>query len=139
MNGTGQLQSFARRAAVLIGAALVINLVLLLVGPMVGASMTVLPATQIGVVAVAIATVLALAVGFGVAAGLIVRAPRFVRALQVTGGVLAVLSVVSPLLVDTDTATKAVLSVMHLVCGAAFVVGVQPYTSRASRPATVRA
>ena len=130
MNGTRALKPFARRAGVLIGAALVVNLVLLLLGSLAGASMTVQPSTVVGVVAVAVATVLTLAVGFAVAAALLARAPRFVRALQVAGGVVAVLSVASPLLADTDTATKLVLGAMHLVCGAAFVVGLQPYTSR---------
>lgn len=134
MNAASPVRPFLRRAGVLTLAALVVNLLLLLAGSTAGASMTVPPSTVVGVTPVTIATVLSLAVGFAIAAVLVARrATTWVRRYQVVGGVLALVSVASPLILDTDAATKAVLVAMHLVCGAAFVLALQPHASRAQR------
>jgi hypothetical protein len=87
-----------------------------LVNPLVGT------ATQVGIVSVVLATLLAFAVGSGLLALAARRTRRWVRAVLVAAALVAVVSAGAPLSAAHDTATGALLAAMHLVTGAAFLV-----------------
>jgi hypothetical protein len=87
-----------------------------LVNPLVGT------ATQVGIVPVVLATLLAFAVGSGLLALAARRTRRWVRAVLVAAALVAVVSAGAPLSAAHDTATGALLAAMHLVTGAAFLV-----------------
>jgi hypothetical protein len=78
--------------------------------------------TQVGIVSVVLATLLAFAVGSGLLALAARRSRRWVRAVLVAAALVAVVSTGGPLSVAHDTASGVLLAAMHLVTGAAFLV-----------------
>jgi hypothetical protein len=64
-----------------------------------------------------------MALGTGLAAFAAPRMAHGLRAVQVAGAALAVVSLAPVLLLDAPTATKLALGAMHVVAGAAFVLG----------------
>jgi peptidoglycan/LPS O-acetylase OafA/YrhL len=80
------------------------------------------PATQVGIVAVVLTTLLMFAVGSGLLALAARRSRRWVRAVLIAAALIAVVSAGAPLSVADETATGVLLAAMHLVTGAAFLV-----------------
>jgi Family of unknown function (DUF6069) len=81
------------------------------------------PATQVGIVAVAVTTLLTFAVGSGLLLALAARrSRRWVRAVLLAAALIAVVSAGAPLSAADETATGVLLAAMHLVTGAAFLV-----------------
>jgi hypothetical protein len=78
--------------------------------------------TQVGILLVALTTLLTFAVGTGLLALAVRRSRRWVRALLVAAALFAVVSAGAPLSAAQDTATGVLLAAMHLVTGAAFLV-----------------
>lgn len=78
--------------------------------------------TQVGILLVALTTLLTFAVGTGLLALAVRRSRRWVRALLVAAALFAVVSAGAPLSAAQDTATGVLLATMHLVTGAAFLV-----------------
>ena len=74
---------------------------------------------------VAVTTVLALVVGWGVAALARRRGRPGLAAVAVVGGVVAAVSAVFPLVTDADLGARLTLAAMHLVTGGCFVVGIE--------------
>jgi putative copper export protein len=143
MDSPHLLRRYLRRAALFAAAAVAVNLLLLGLGTLAGGSFLVPPfaaggaEVQVGVGPVVVATLLGLAVGFAVAAVLVARrAARAVRLAQLVGAVLAVLSIVGPLTADTDATTRVALALMHVVCGAAYVLALQPHAVRTAGAGT---
>lgn len=108
-----------------VGAA-VVNLIVLAVAKLAGASLVVVdggqehPITVGGVIG---ASVVPLVVGTGAALLLALWKPVFLRIAQYVGGGLALLSVAGGLLSSgSDGGTVAALSLMHLTLGAAVVI-----------------
>jgi hypothetical protein len=87
-----------------------------LVSPLVGP-----PTMQVGVVAVALTTLLAFAAGWAVLVLAARRSRRWVHIVMAAAAVFAVVSAAGPLSAAQDTATAALLAAMHLVTGAAFL------------------
>jgi Family of unknown function (DUF6069) len=79
------------------------------------------PVMQVGVVEVALTTLLTFATGWAVLALGARRSCRWVRVVMVAAAVIAVVSAAGPLSAAQDTATGALLAAMHLVTGATFV------------------
>lgn len=111
--------------------ALAVNLALLALGRAAGASFAVPDRRQagelmeVGAWAVALSTLLPLAVGLAAAALLTRRWPRASRALQAAGVVITLASLGMPLSVDTDASTRLLLAAMHLIVGGAYVVALR--------------
>ena len=82
--------------------------------------------TQVGILLVALTTLLTFAVGTGLLALAVRRSRRWVRALLVAAALFAVVSAGAPLSAAQDTATGVLLATMHLVTGAAFLVTAAP-------------
>ncbi|WP_404953437.1 DUF6069 family protein [Streptomyces sp. 147326] len=107
-----------------VGAA-VVNLTVLAVAELAGASLIVVdagashPITVGGVIG---ASVVPLLVGTGAAFLLALWKPVFLRIAQYVGGGLALLSVAGPLSSDADGGTVAALSLMHITLGVAVVI-----------------
>ncbi len=78
--------------------------------------------TQVGILSVALTTLLTFAVGTGLLALAARRSRRWVRALLVAAALVAVVSAGAPLSAAQDTATGVLLAAMHLVTGTAFLV-----------------
>jgi hypothetical protein len=79
-------------------------------------------AIQVGILSVALTTLLTFAVGTGLLALAARRSRRWVRALLVAAALVAVVSAGAPLSAAQDTATGVLLAAMHLVTGTAFLV-----------------
>jgi Family of unknown function (DUF6069) len=78
--------------------------------------------TQVGILLVALTTLLTFAVGTGLLTLAVRRSRRWVRALLVAAALFAVVSAGAPLSAAQDIATGVLLATMHLVAGAAFLV-----------------
>ena len=121
--------------------ALAVNLALLALGRAAGASFAVPDRRQAGEVmevgawAVALSTLLPLAVGLAAAALFTRRWPRASRALQAAAVVITIGSLGMPLNADTDAGARLLLAAMHLVVGGAYVVALR--RGAASSAATV--
>ena len=76
---------------------------------------------QVGVVAVALTTLLAFAVGWAVFVLAARRSRRWVHIVMAAAAAFAVVSAAGPLSAAQDTATAVLLAAMHLVTGAAFL------------------
>ncbi|NWF26670.1 hypothetical protein HW130_10340 [Streptomyces sp. PKU-EA00015] len=106
-----------------VGAA-VVNLIVLAVAKLAGASLIVVdggeqhPITVGGVIG---ASVVPLVVGTGAALLMALWKPVFLRIAQYVGGGLALLSVAGPLSSGADGGTVAALSLMHITLGVAVV------------------
>jgi hypothetical protein len=131
MNATPRSRStFRRREGVLaaIGAlaATIANVALWVGGRTVDASFLVSPIVgppvmQVGVVEVALTTLLMFAVGWAVLALAVRRSRRWMHIVMAAAAVVAVVSAAGPLSAAQDTATGVLLAAMHLVTGAAFI------------------
>ncbi|MEJ8640485.1 DUF6069 family protein [Streptomyces sp. MS1.HAVA.3] len=107
-----------------VGAA-VVNLIVLAVAKLAGASLIVVDAGQehpITVGGVIGASVVPLVVGTGAALLMALWKPVFLRIAQYVGGGLALLSVAGPLSSGSDGGTVAALSLMHITLGVAVVI-----------------
>jgi hypothetical protein len=119
-----QSRSLLQASAAGAAAATLVNAALWTGGRAAGVSFMVSSAfmTRVGIVAVAITTLLA----FGVGSGLLVlaarRSRRWVRAVLIAAALIAVGSAAAPLSAEQDTATGVLLATMHLVTGAAFLL-----------------
>ncbi|WP_327418681.1 DUF6069 family protein [Streptomyces sp. NBC_01233] len=106
-----------------VGAA-VVNLIVLAVARLAGASLIVVdggeehPITVGGVIG---GSVVPLVVGTGAALLMALWKPVFLRIAQYVGGGLALLSVAGPLSSDADGGTVVALSLMHITLGVAVV------------------
>ncbi|NXY94748.1 hypothetical protein HYE82_10155 [Streptomyces sp. BR123] len=106
-----------------LGAA-VVNLIVLVVAKLAGASLVVVdggeghPITVGGVIG---ASVVPLVAGTGAALLMALWKPVFLRIAQYVGGGLALLSVAGPLSSDADGGTVAALALMHITLGVAVV------------------
>ncbi len=78
--------------------------------------------TQVGIVLVVLATVIAFAVGMGLFALAARRSDRWARTVLVAGVLFAVGSAGGPLSTAEDTSTGVLLAAMHLLTGAAFAI-----------------
>ena len=87
-----------------------------LVSPIVGP-----PVMQVGVVEVAMTTLLMFAVGWAVLALAVRRSRRWMRIVMAAAAVVAVVSAAGPLSAAQDTATGVLLAAMHIVTGAVFI------------------
>jgi hypothetical protein len=76
---------------------------------------------QVGVVEVALTTLLAFATGWAVLALAARRSRRWMRIVMAAAAVVAVVSAAGPLSAAQETATGLLLAAMHLVTGAIFV------------------
>ncbi|MFJ3923446.1 DUF6069 family protein [Streptomyces sp. NPDC090022] len=106
-----------------VGAA-VVNLIVLAVARLAGASLVVVDGGAehaITVGGVVGSSVVPLVVGTGAALLLALWKPVFLRIAQYVGGGLALLSVAGPLSSGADGGTVAALSVMHITLGVAVV------------------
>jgi len=123
---TTQGPSLPRGAATGAAIAIVVNAALWAAGRAVDASFLVtLPmgdTERVGIVEVAVKTLLAFAVGSGVLALAARRSRRWVRAVLVAVALFAVLSAVGPATAAHDAATGVLLVAMHVVAGATFLV-----------------
>ncbi|MEV4947365.1 DUF6069 family protein [Streptomyces sp. NPDC053755] len=105
-------------------AAALVNLVVLGVAKLAGASLVVVDAGQehpITIGGVLGSSTVPLVVGTGAAMLLALWKPVFLRLAQYVGGGLALLSVAGPLSSDADGGTVAALSLMHVTLGVAVV------------------
>lgn len=132
MNRTTTRRSGLRGPAIVaMGVALAVNLALLVLGGAAGASFAVPDRRQagelmeVGAWAVALSTLLPLAVGLAVAALLPRRWPRASRALEAAAVVITLVSLGMPLTLDTDAGTRLLLAAMHLVVGGAYVAALR--------------
>ncbi|MFD3698914.1 DUF6069 family protein [Streptomyces sp. NPDC058646] len=110
-----------------VGAA-VVNLIVLAVAELAGASLTVVDGSEehlITVGGVIGASVVPLVIGTGAALLLALWKPAFLRIAQYVGGGLALLSVAGPLSSGSDGGTVAALALMHLTLGVAVVTVLQ--------------
>ncbi|MGP3683377.1 DUF6069 family protein [Streptomyces sp. IBSNAI002] len=108
--------------------AVVVNLIVLAVAKLAGASLIVVDSGQehpITVGGVISASVIPLVVGMGAALLLAQWKPVFLRIAQYVGGGLALLSVAGPLSSSADGGTVAALALMHLTLGVAVVAALQ--------------
>ncbi|WP_329381287.1 DUF6069 family protein [Streptomyces sp. NBC_01351] len=133
---SGPVAPSARRSgltwwkALAVGAvgAVVVNLIVLAVAKLTGASLVVVdggvdhPITVGGVIG---ASVLPLLLGTGAAFLMALWKPVFLRIAQYVGGGLALLSVAGPLSSGADGGTIAALSLMHITLGVAVVTTLQ--------------
>ena len=120
--------TWLRAGALAATASVVGNLVVLGVADVGDASLAVTDGGTVhdiaagGVVAASLVPVVAAVALVAVAA---LRWFGVVRLAQVAGGTFALLSVAGPLAADTDTGTSIALAAMHVVSGAAFVIGLE--------------
>ena len=131
MDATPRSRSaFRRREGVLaaIGAlaATIANVALWLGGRMADVSFLVSPIVgppvmQVGVIEVALTTLLMFAVGWAVLVLAVRRSRRWMRIVMAAAAVVAVVSAAGPLSAAQDAATGILLAAMHLVTGAAFI------------------
>jgi hypothetical protein len=77
--------------------------------------------TEVGIVAVALTTLLMFAIGAGLLALASRRSRRWVRAVLVAAAVVAVVSTASPLLAAHEAAAGVLLASMHVATGAIFL------------------
>ena len=114
------------RAAIGALAATIANVALWVGGRTVNASFLVSPivgppVVQVGVVEVALTTLVMFAVGWAVLALAVRRSGRWMRIVMVAAAVVAVVSAAGPLAAAQDTGTGVLLAAMHLVTGAVFI------------------
>lgn len=114
------------RAALGVAAALVVNALLFVAGGALGATFDVGQAQPASLVAVAISTVVPLALGLVVVGLVARRRPGFRRVAAWAGLVVAVLSTAAPLTMAADTATSVTLALMHLVVGVTWFALTRP-------------
>jgi hypothetical protein len=135
LDATPRSRSTRRVAAIGALAATVANVALwvggraadvgFLVSPLVGP-----PVMQVGVVSVALTTLLAFAAGWAVLTLAARRSRQFVRVVMAAAAVIAVVSTAGPLSTALDTATGVLLAAMHLITGAAFLVAATTVRAR---------
>lgn len=89
-------------------------------------------ATPVALSHVIVATVLIMAIGTGNAVLASSRSLRWFRRVLSAGVIVALVSAAAPLTLDTDTSTRFLLASMHLLAGAAFVVGLRRASIRAT-------
>lgn len=109
-------------------AATVVNLLILLIGRVGGASFEVVDGANLHLVTaggVITSSVGPLVAGTVLATLLGLWWPGFIRLAQVVGGGLALLTVAGPLMTDTDTGTRLALAAMHVVVGVAVVLSLE--------------
>lgn len=114
------------RATLGIGAALVVNALVFLAGGALGATFDVGQAQPASLVAVAVSTVVPLALGLVVVALVARRRPAFRRFAAWAGLMVAVLSTAAPLTMAAETTTALTLATMHLVVGATWFTLTRP-------------
>jgi hypothetical protein len=95
------------------------------VSPLVGP-----PVMQVGVVSVALTTLLGFAAGWAVFALAARRSSQLVRVVMAAAAVVAVVSAAGPLSTALDTATGVLLAAMHLITGAAFLAAAATVRAR---------
>jgi hypothetical protein len=95
------------------------------VSPLVGP-----PVMQVGVVSVALTTLLGFAAGWAVFALAARRSRQLVRVVMAAAAVVAVVSAAGPLSTALDTATGVLLAAMHLITGAAFLAAAATVRAR---------
>ena len=122
-----QSRSLLQGAAVGASVATLVNAALWAGGRAADVSFSVNPATgdtatEVGIGAVVLTTLLTFAVGSGLLALAARRSRRWVRAVLVAAALVAVVSAAGPLSTAHDTATGVLLAAMHLVTGAAFLL-----------------
>lgn len=81
-------------------------------------------AAQVGIVAIALTTLLTFALGTGLYALAARRSDRWARAVVIAGVLVAVASTAGPLSTATDTSSGVLLAAMHVLTGAAFAITV---------------
>ncbi|GAA2213826.1 hypothetical protein GCM10009850_092890 [Nonomuraea monospora] len=114
------------RLLIATAAAVVANLVIFAAASPVGATWQIEAPYDITPVVVGGASAVPLLVG-GVIVPVLARWHAVLRAWIVWGGLgLALVSAVSPFAVSDDLPTSVALAVMHLVVGAAWVIGMRP-------------
>ncbi|WP_199423115.1 DUF6069 family protein [Actinotalea solisilvae] len=118
------------RAAIGVGAALVVNVLVFLAGDALGATFDVGQAQPASLVAVAVSTVVPLAIGLVVVGLVARRRPSFRRFAAWAGLVVAVLSTAAPFTMAAETTTAATLALMHLVVGATWFTLTRPAAAR---------
>jgi hypothetical protein len=126
MDATPRSRSTFRVAAIGALTATVVNVALWLGGRAADVSFLVSPLAgpptmQVGVVEVALTTLLTFAAGWAVLVLAARRSRRWVPIVMAAAAVVAVVSAAGPLSAAHDTATAALLAAMHLVTGAAFL------------------
>jgi Family of unknown function (DUF6069) len=126
LDATPRSRSTLQMAAIGALAATVVNAALWAGGRAADVDFLVTPlgsdsATQVGVVAVALTTLVMFALGSAVLALAARRSRRWVSVVMVTAAVFTIVSTGGPLSTAHDTATGALLAAMHLVTGTAFV------------------
>lgn len=109
-----------------LGAAAVLNLVILGIGAASGVDYALqtqadAPVMDVTAVHVVVTSVASLLIGLGVAHLARRRGPRALRVRQIMGGVVAVASAGMPLAASGDSGARLTLALMHLVVGAAWV------------------
>jgi len=95
------------------------------VSPLVGP-----PVMQVGVVSVALTTLLGFAAGWAVFALAARRSRQWVGVVMAAAAVVAVVSAAGPLSTALDTATGVLLAAMHLITGAAFLAAAATVRAR---------
>ena len=124
---TTRSRSLRRAAATGAVAATAANVAVWAAGRAADVSFLVTPlageaATQVGIVPVVLATLIAFAVGMGLFALAARRSDRWARAVLAAGVLVAVASTGGPLSAAEDTSTGMLLAAMHLLTGAAFAI-----------------
>jgi hypothetical protein len=134
LDATPRSRSALQVAAIGVMAATVANVALWAGGRAADVGFLVSPAVgdpfRVGVVLVALTTLLTFAVGSAVLALAARRSRRWARVVMAAAAVFAVVSVGGPLSTAHDTATGALLAAMHLVTGAAFLATAARVTAR---------
>jgi hypothetical protein len=135
MDATPRSRSTFRVAAIGALTATVVNVVLWLGGRAADVSFLVSPLAgpptmQVGVVEVALTTLLTFAAGWAVLVLAARRSRRWVPIVMAAAAVVAVVSAAGPLSAAEDTATAALLAGMHLVTGAAFLAAAATVRAR---------
>lgn len=120
--------TWLRAGALAATASVVGNLVVLGVADVGDASLAVTDGGTVHDIAaggVVVASLVPVAAAVALVAVAALRWFGVVRLAQVVGGTFALLSVAGPLAADTDTGTSIALAAMHVVSGAAFVIGLE--------------
>lgn len=118
------------RVGLATAAALALNLVVLWLGPLAGASMDVGQPAPVGVAQVVLFSVVPLVLASAVLALIARRRPGFRPFAALAGLAFAVLTCLGSFAAATDTATGLTLSTMHVVCGAAWLWVAHPGRGR---------
>lgn len=119
-------------------AATAVNLLILLIGRVGGASFELVDGAALHAVTVGgvlTSSVVPLVIGTVLATLLGLWWPGVFRLAQFVGAGLALLTVAGPLMADTDTGTRLALAAMHVVVGVAVVLSLEAIRRRTSTTA----